>query len=113
MPPFACYILMHLYLIFGGDRFLFLSQWLAYIGSIFLSQTIARQLGANQKLSQVVSLLVAVIPIAVLQASSTQADMVSAVITLLNFHLILTLLKETTYKNAFLLSVALGLGMLV
>ena len=113
MPPFASYILMHLYLIFGGDRFLFLSQWLAYVGSIFLSQTIARQFGANQKLSQVTSLLVAVIPIAVLQASSTQADMVSAFITLLIFHLVLIFLKEPTYKNTLLMGLALGLGMLV
>ena len=72
MPPFASYILMHLYLIFGGDRFLFLSQWLAYVGSVFLSRNIAVQLGASQRLSQVISLLVATIPIAVLQASSTQ-----------------------------------------
>lgn len=113
MPPFASYILMHLYFIFNGDRFLFLSQWLAYVGSIYLSAVISLQLGANRRLSQVISLLVSTIPIAVLQATSTQADMVSAFITLLIFYLTLTFLKRPNYKYALILGLTLGLGMLV
>lgn len=113
MPGFASYILLHLYMIFGGDRMLFFSQWLAYAGSIFLSRTVATQLGANQKLSQIISVLVATIPIVVLQATSTQADMVSALITLLVFHLMLVILNSPSYKNALILGFTLGLGMLV
>lgn len=113
MPPFASYIFIHLYAIFNGDRFLFLSQWLAYVGSIVLASNIAKQLGADERVSQITSLFVATVPIAVLQASSTQADMVSAFLTLLLLHQVLRILKKPTYKNAIFLGVILGLGMLV
>ncbi len=113
MPPFASYILLHLYFIFNGDRFLFLSQWLAYAGSIFLSGTIASQLGGTKKVKNYTMIFVATIPIAVLQATSTQTDMLSAFITLLAIHLALVLHKNPSYKNALILGLALGLGMLI
>ncbi len=111
MAPFADYILMHLYLIFGSDRFSFLSQWIAFVVSVFLSGTVAIQLGASEKTKKTVMLFVALLPIALLEAASTQADMITTVITLILLHFALNFVNGQNLKNAALTGLALGLGM--
>lgn len=110
MAPFGEYILLHLYLITGNDRLLFLSQWLAYIVSVILTGIIAKQLGANEKVRMLTQLFVATIPMAVMQATSTQVDMIVSVLVMIGTHISFNLLKEFKLKNLILFGLTVGLG---
>jgi len=50
MPPLPEYILLHLYSIWGSDRFLFISQWFAFVSIVFLCGEVVIQLGVIRKL---------------------------------------------------------------
>lgn len=113
MPPFAEYLFLHLYLLVGNDRLLFLSQWLAYAGSVFLSGEIAFLLGANWKLRQVIVLMVATLPVALLEATSTQTDMVALFLVLLLLRVTLVCQKKLRVVDAVIIGVVVGFGMLV
>lgn len=112
MAPFGEYILLHLYLLFGNDRMLFFSQWIAYIASVYIIGVIASQLGADHKVNQLVRLFTATLPIAVMQSSSTQVDMVVTVLVLLSLYLSLLLRQSYSIKHSIFLGFVIGLGFL-
>ncbi len=112
MGPFAEYIFLHLYLIFDGDRLLFFSQWAAFLVVILLSFLIARNLSKSKKMASYISLLVATIPIAVLQATSVQMDMVTTVLVLFSMYFALIFKEKPNMRNALWLGFAIGLGIL-
>ncbi len=112
MPPFAEYILLHLYSISGNDRLLFFSQWLAYIVTVFLAGGIFLQLGGNKKNQMTVFLLAATLPIALLQSTSTQTDLVTSVLVLVSTSISLEIIKKFDLKNALWLGLSIGLGLL-
>lgn len=112
MAPFAEYLLVHLFLIFNGDRMLFLSQWLAFTASIFLSYLIVKQLDAENRTAKLAALFVATLPIAVMQAASTQTDMITTVMVLFSIYFALIFRKFPNIENSLLLGFAIGLGLL-
>jgi|GEM_PF-2030946 hypothetical protein len=112
MGPFSEYIFLHLYLIFDGDRMLFFSQWAAFVVVILLSFLIARNLSKSKKIALYISLLVATLPIAVLQATSVQMDMVTTVLVLFSLYFALIFKEKPNMRNALLLGFAIGLGIL-
>ena len=76
--PWAESVMLHLYLLAGGDRLVNLVQWFSMVGCVLGVGLIARELGAGPR-GQVVSAFVcATIPMGILQASSTQNDYVAA-----------------------------------
>lgn len=109
IPPFAQYVLLHLYLVFNSDRFLFFSQWFAYVITVVTSYIIARCLGADQKISNIVALLVATIPVAALQATSVKIEMVVTVLVVTCTYLALRLQEDNIF-DYILLSIVVGLG---
>jgi 4-amino-4-deoxy-L-arabinose transferase-like glycosyltransferase len=75
-PPFAEYAIAHIIALTRTDRFAFVVQWFALIGSAVGVSVIARQLGAGA-LGQVLAATIFVTaPMAILQGSSTQNDLV-------------------------------------
>lgn len=108
--PFAEYIVMHLYLVSGSDKLAFFSQWIAFAVCIYLSGVIARQLGAAQKLVNLVRLFTASLPIALMQSASTQVDLIVTVLFLISLQISLSILEKFEIKKAVLLSLAIGLG---
>ncbi len=74
-PPLSAYIVTHLYLLAGGDYFVNLVQWLAFLGCIVGTSLIARHLHVSETATAVVC---ATPPMAVLQAMTTQNDLVVA-----------------------------------
>lgn len=73
------YSLMQLRLLSGGsDRLANVPQWLAYVFSGVTVSLIARELGAERRGQQVAALAAMTIPMAVLQASTTQNDLTVA-----------------------------------
>lgn len=112
-PPFSEYILMHLYLFLDNDRLVFLSEWLAFVVTIYLSGILAYRLGGSNKAINLIRLFVATIPIALLQSSSTQVDMVTNVLALFGLYFVLNLIERPTIKDSFILASITGLGMQV
>lgn len=112
MGPFSEYIFLHLYLIFNGDRMLFFSQWIAYAVTIILSFLIALKLSSKYANAVTICLLVASLPMAVLQGSSVQMDMVLTVMVLFSIYFAFIFKESPNIVNALFLSFAIGLGIL-
>lgn len=112
MGPFAEYIFLHLYLIFDGDRMLFFSQWTAFVAIVVLSLMIAKRLGASSRIALYITLFISTLPIAVLQATSVQTDMVTTVMVLFSLYFALIFVKAPNLINCLMLSFAVGLGIL-
>lgn len=112
MAPFGEYLLLHLYLIFNSDKLLFLSQWLAFVVTIVLSYLIAKQLGAKSEVIKPVVLLVATLPVASLQATSTQTDMITTVLLLFSIYFALIFKESPDVKSSILFGFSIGLGIL-
>lgn len=112
MAPFSEYILLHLYFIVGDDKLLFFSQWLGYLVSIYIAGVIFLQLGGNKKYQPLLIALVASLPLGVMQAVSTQTDMVVTGLLLTSIHLALILAKKFKIEYLILFGINIGLGIL-
>ncbi len=77
-PWFADGVLAHIYILTGSDRFLNLFQFFALIGSALSASLLVRHLGASPRGQMCAAVLVATIPMAILQGSSTQGHLVMA-----------------------------------
>lgn len=78
MAPFGSYAMLQFRLLTGGDRLAFLPSWLAYCGLILLAARVVRQLGGTGSQGAFGALVMATMPVAVLQASSVQTDLLTA-----------------------------------
>jgi len=76
--PFAEYFVLQLRALTGGMAFANFVQWLALLGCCASVASIARRLGANEWSQLAAAVFVVTAPMAILQASSTQTDLVAA-----------------------------------
>jgi 4-amino-4-deoxy-L-arabinose transferase-like glycosyltransferase len=105
-PPFAEFVILHLQILSGGDRFANLVQTFSMIGSIVGVSLIAKQLGADQRGQILAAVFCATLPMGILQASSTQNDYVVCFWVVCLAHYILLTLP---YRNPPLnLTLAIG-----
>src|SRR5262245_11753240 len=74
----AEYAMLNLDLLFGGDRFVNLVQWFAYVGSAVIASLIARSLGARVKGQVLAAAICCAIPVAVLEGSGAKNNCVAA-----------------------------------
>ncbi len=113
MPPLAEYGILHLYFLTGSDRLAFLPQWAAYVGSVVAASLVARNLGGGRIVQVVAAALCASVPVAVLQAVSTQSDLF-ATFWLMNALVWLTAWLRDGYdqKNALLFAASTALAIL-
>lgn len=74
--PWAEFAVTHVYLLNGTDRLVNGLQWLSMVGSLLGVSLIAKQLGGNAKSQAIAALVAAMLPMGILQASSTQNDYV-------------------------------------
>jgi hypothetical protein len=77
-PPFAEYLVLLGYVAVGSDRLANLPAWLAAAGSIVAAVEIARLLGRSPWERRLTALAVATVPGLILEATSTQTDVVAA-----------------------------------
>ncbi len=109
--PFGEYIVLQFYLIFGGDRLAFFSQWLAFTLLIYLSGVVASQLSLQKNIQNYARLFTATLPIALMQSASTQVDLVAALLALICLHLSLLMLKKFDWTYGVWLGIVVGLGL--
>ncbi|MCO1596216.1 glycosyltransferase family 39 protein [Micromonospora sp. RHAY321] len=78
IPPGAEYLLLHLRLLTGGDQLHNLVQWAAGVVCLLVAARITAQLGGGRRAQLITAFVVASTPMVVLQATSTQTDLVCA-----------------------------------
>lgn len=78
IPPGAEYLLLHLRLLTGGDALYNLVQWLAGVGCLLIVTRVVAQLGGGRRAQVIAAFLVGTTPMVLLQATSTQTDLVVA-----------------------------------
>lgn len=78
-PPGAEILIAQLQALVGGDRYAAAVQTVAYLLAIGLGAQIAARLGGGRRAQLVAALLVATAPMAIMQGSSTQNDLLVAV----------------------------------
>ncbi|MET7959789.1 phospholipid carrier-dependent glycosyltransferase [Micromonospora zamorensis] len=78
IPPGAEYLLLHLRLLAGGDHLYNLVQWAAGVLCLLVAARITAQLGGSRRAQLLTAFVLATTPMVVLQATSTQTDLVCA-----------------------------------
>lgn len=78
-PPFAEFVFLHQFALAGGDRYLNLIQWSAFLLALMGVSAVAGELGAPRGTQIAAALLAAGIPMGVLQATTARNDLVEAV----------------------------------
>jgi hypothetical protein len=112
--PFAEYVILHVYLLTGSDWLFNSVQWAALAGDAVMVSLIARQLGGGRRAQALAAVVAVTIPMAILQASSTQNDLVEALFLLLVVHAALDFrsLGRPRLVDAWPLGAALGVALL-
>jgi 4-amino-4-deoxy-L-arabinose transferase-like glycosyltransferase len=113
--PWSEFVIMHFQLLSGGDYFANSVQWLSLVGCAIGVSLIAKQLGANLAGQMFASVATVTIPMGILQASSTQNDLVEAfwLVCLACYTLIIVERgKNTTWDTYLLFGCSLGLCIL-
>ncbi len=112
-PPWAETAILTLRLLWGNDQPAGLVQWACYVGSLILAAGIAGQLGAGRRGRILAAVFCASIPMAILQATSTQNDLTAAFWLLCLAYLLLLPANRASKANRPIeLGLALGLGIL-
>ena len=110
MPPFAEYAMLHMYLLTGGDHFVNLAQWFAYLGSIVGVSSIARELGAGRLGQVLAAVSCATIPTGILGASGSKNDVVMTFWIVVCIFYLLLWRKHPNHENILYFGVSLGLA---
>lgn len=76
--PGAEYAITQVMLLTGGDRWVNLVQWGCWVGCLIAISLVTRELGGSARTQATAALFAATLPIAILEASSTQNDLVLA-----------------------------------
>jgi hypothetical protein len=111
-PPWAEYAVTHLYLLAGGDRLVNLVQWTSFAICVLGASLLAAELGAGARGQVAAAALAASVPMAILQASSTQNDLVAALWMTCIAAAVLTYARRTAWWSAPWFGAAVGLAVL-
>ncbi|MFN0275233.1 MAG: glycosyltransferase family 39 protein [Chitinophagales bacterium] len=109
--PLAEYCMMHCMALSGIEKTANLVQWVFFCGIVCIAYELAGQIGAGKKGKYIACFLVATIPMAILQGSSTQNDLVAGFFIAGSILYLLKCIKEKFLKkDVFLFSVFVGLA---
>src|SRR5262245_214258 len=110
LGPWAEFAITHLYLLAGGDRLANIVQWLAFAGTVVGSAIVAGELGGNLSARALAAVACATLPMAIIQASSTQNDLVASFWILSLGHWVLRFREAPSVAPAALVGVSAGLA---
>lgn len=110
--PLAEFAIMHLQILTGGDWYANLVQWISFLVLICLGAVVAAELGFNKKLQLISATITATLPMAILQASSTQNDLVVSVFLMSFVLFMLRLRMNFCIENLLFAAISLGLALL-
>ena len=111
-PPFAEYVMLHFNMLSRGDYFSASVQFLFLLLSLTAISCIVKSLGLNLKYQIAAAILAATIPEVVLQASSTQNDIVVSFFIITGFYFAIRAINTLNLKYYLFFGLSLGLGLL-
>lgn len=110
-PPLAEYIIMHVMLLSGSDKFVCMVHGMSYVLSAGLIYFISIKMNVEKRYAYLAVFLFLMMPPAIAEAVTTQNDLFAAMIMLLFFYYYLDFAYRsdlTVSKEIFVLSVKLG-----
>ena len=110
--PLAEFAIMHVQILTGSDFYANLVQWISFLILICLALLIARELGLSHKQQLISAMVIATLPMAILQASSTQNDLVVSSFIMSFALFILRLRRNISPDNLLFSALSLGLALL-
>lgn len=110
--PFAEIAILHNRVLTGDDWLMNTVQWFAFLGTIIVLSKIASLLGLSRKMQIATSLIFATLPMAILQASSTQTDLVVTFWLVCLSERFLQWKKMRDFRLSIDFGIALGLAIL-
>ena len=110
--PFSEFLILNLQILSNSDIFANLVQWFSLIISIVTVSLICKEFGLNKKLQLISSFFICSMPIVILEASSTQNDIVLSTFILLFYYYQLCSINKPSNINLFFSGLSLGLGIL-
>lgn len=112
--PMAEYVILHVYLLTGSDLLFNSVQWSALAGVTVLAGLIAQLLGGDRRAQALAAVVAVTTPMAILEGSSTQNDLVEAFFLMLVVHAALTLRAKDRIRpvDVWPLAAALALALL-
>ena len=105
--PLAEFAIMHLQLLTGADWYANLVQWVSFLVLVCLSPLTAVELGLSHRQQLLAAVVMATLPMAILQASSTQNDLVVSSFVMAFGLFMLRLRQHLSAENALLAALAL------
>ena len=112
LSPWAEFSIMHFQILIGSDRFANLVQWFSMVGSLIGVSLIAKQQGADLRGQILAALIVATIPMGILQSSSTQTDYVVSFWLVCFVYYLLKAKKDSKMIYSIYTGASLGLAVL-
>ena len=112
LAPFSEFLILHFQILSGSDIFANLVQWISLIISLTTVSLICKEFGLNQRLQLISTVFICSLPIVLLQASSTQNDIVALTFILLFYYYQIILIKKYSIPSICFAGLALGLGIL-
>jgi len=112
LSPLAEFAILHLQLLSNSDRFANMVQWFSLCIAILLASLIAKEFYVSIRMQLFSAMVVATIPMAILQSSSTQNDIVAGTFCLGFVYFLLKLIKTLSFQNVIFCGLTLGLALL-
>ncbi len=112
LAPLAEFAIMHLQVLTDSDWYANLVQWMSFLVIICLGFVIAAELGLNKRQQFITAFIIATLPMAVLQASSTQNDLVVSSFIMSFALFMLRIRRNFGFVNILFAAIALGLALM-
>lgn len=108
--PLAEYSILHLQLLNGGDYFANLPQWISFVACGVIVSLITKELGENLKTQFLAVIFSATLPMAIVQSTGTQNDLVVSVFVVSFFYFWLRAIKSNSWIDFIWIGISLGLA---
>ena len=110
LAPFSEFVIMHLQILSGGDRFANCVQWFSLVGSAVGVSLVARALKGSLNSQIVAAALSVSLPMGLLQSTSTQNDYVTAFWLVCLVYFLIKARECPDARHALLVGVSLALA---